>query len=414
MATLQSALAVPALRSVALKAFNRFIVTLKFSEIGPFIGTTSATFVRLWNDLTGEERQTATGTLEYIIMHNADNLTSYVQDVADLSEIPELYLVNKKLMEIRSKWSFTQRSNFLLKRIGSENEVVSLQALKELKGLMTSATSELQAYASGDSFDASVGKLVKVLLSAGAKDGTENHVARNLAFECIGILGALDPDRFETPPEEAPAIVLHNFTDHDESITFALHLIQDLLIAVYRSTNDTKHQEVLAYVIQELLTFCGFTADLIPSGHSSATVTARARERWIRLPKAVHETCGPLLGSSFSVKVRAPVPAVYPIYPSTTSYRDWIRTWTDELISKLKGTEVRRIFSAFPPVIRSGDITVARHLLPHLVLTTVMSGSDEDRTNVKNEMETVLTDQVNLKHNFSENSRLLSAQVSPS
>lgn len=412
MATLQSALETPGLRDVTLEAFSKFVTTLKFGEIGPFVGTTSATFVRLWPEFSPTGRNIAADTLEYIVS-NKDGLKHFVQDVADLSGIPELASVNRQLQANRKDWSFSQRSEYLLVRIGSENDVVALQALRELKVLMAGTAPQLQAFSAGDSFDHSVGTLVKTLLGAAVKDGPENEQIRNVAFECIGILGALDPDRFEMAPADAPFIVTRDFGDHEESIKFALHLIQHLLIGAYRSTNDTKHQEFLAYAIQELLSFCGFTADLLPvSGSSNKPVDIVARRRWNELPKWVLETCGPLLGGSFSFKERtAPHAAEYPIYSNTTSYRDWIRIWANDLISKLKGAEVKRVFRAFPPVLHLEDIAVAQHLLPHLVLNALIAGSDDDRQKVQQEIQTVLTDQVSHTHQLSENSRLLSAQV---
>jgi hypothetical protein len=414
MATLQSALEVPGLRGVTLKAYSSFIESLKFNEIGPFIGSTSATFVRLWPEFTPMERQTATATLNYIIVDNAEDFSRFVQDVADLSGITELNTANRRLLAMRKTWSFEKRSTYLLARIESETDVVVLQALKELKTLMVGTVPQLQAFSAGDSFNESVGRLIKVLFSAAVKDGVDNVQIRGTAFECIGILGALDPDRFEVPPGESPTIVLENFTSHDESINFALHLIQHLLIGAYRSTNDTKHQECLAFAIQELLAFCGFTVDLVLATASTAKpVDSTTRERWNQLPKSVLETCGPLLGGSFQMQEKtSPVAAVYPIYSSTHSYREWIRIWAADLISKVEGASVKRIFSAFPPVLRLEDIAVAQHLLPHLVLNALISGSDDDRAHVKTEMETVLQDQVSPTRQLSDNSRLLTAQVS--
>lgn len=413
MATLQSALEVKGLRGVTISAFKAFIESLKFAEIGPFIGPTTATFVRLWPDFTPEERKVAGKMIDYIVQ-NLDGLSRFVQEIADLSNIPELSNANAALVEIRRGWSFNKKSRYLQERIASENDVVTLQALKELKSLMAGSRPRLQELAAGDSFNKTVGSLVKHLFDAAVRDGPENRQIRNMAFECIGILGALDPDRFELPPANPPFIVLQNFVDHEESIKFALHLIENLLIGAYRSTNDTKHQEFLAYAIQELLSFCGFTADLVlPSSSSKAKVDQATRDRWNSLPKNVLETCGPLLGGSFSFKEKSmPREAEYPIYSSTSSYRDWIRIFANDLILKLQGQAVKRIFGAFPPVLHLEDIAVARHLLPHLVLNALISGTEADRERARIEMETVLTDQVSPTHQLSENSRILSAQVS--
>lgn len=410
MATLQSALEVEGLREVSLNAFDRFFRCFLDRQIGPFIGTISATYIRLWPKLSVKEREVAVATLEFIIVENPDGLKQFVKDIADLSGIIELDKANKRLTILRTGWSYSQRSAHLLIRIGNENDVVSLQALKELKELMTKSTSDLQALASGNSFAADVGDLIKVLFASAVKDGPENEQIRNTAFECIGLLGALDPDRFEMPSAEAPFIVFSNFTNEEESLNFALHLIQNLLIGAYRTTNDTKHQEFLAYAIQELLRVCGFTVDLVLEG---AKPEPSVEARWKRLPPSVLETLSPLLGGSFSfIERTAPHSASYPIYSSTSSYRDWIRIWANDLISKLEKGPVKEIFGAFPPVLHLEDIAVAQHLLPHLVLNSYISGKQAASARIRDEMITVLTDQVSPTHGLSENSRLLSAQVS--
>ncbi|GAA5921352.1 hypothetical protein JCM1841_002451 [Sporobolomyces salmonicolor] len=412
MATLQTALATPGLRTVTLRAFQSFMQSLKFTDIGPFIGPTTAAFVRLWPDLTEGEKAVAAATIDYIVLENGDNLSRYVQDVADLSHIPELSRASRCLQRTRSGWTFENWCGHLLDRITSENDVVMFQALKELKELMEKDAASLQALSSGDSFDTNVGRLVEVLLGAAVKDGPEDKPIRNIACECIGILGAVDPDRFELPPVEQPPIVLENFDDHEESVNFALRLIQDLLVGAYRSTNDTKHQEFLAYAIQELLRFCGFTPSLVLASNSAAPVDPATQARWNALPKTVLEACAPLLSTSFSLGgLQAMPPATFPIYSSTSTYRDWIRSFANELYQKATGSTARQIFDAFSGLLHLEDTVVAQHLLPHLVLNVLICGSDDDRSKVKVEMETVLTDQVSPTHNLPENSRLLAAQT---
>ncbi|KAI5476130.1 phosphatidylinositol 3-/4-kinase [Pseudohyphozyma bogoriensis] len=408
MATLQSALEIQGLRGVTISAFYVFLTTLRFNEIGPFIASTSASLIRLWPEFSPRERAGVVRIFEYIVVENGEALDKYVRDVADLSGIKDLEKADRRLREIRRGWSVGDRSQFLLDRISSENDVVALQALRELKVLMEA--NEMQAFSAGDTFDKSVGPIVQTLLAAAAK---ENEQMRNVAFECIGILGALDPDRFELPPGDPPFIVKRNFDSQEESIEFALHLIQDLLIGAYRSTNDTKHQEFLAFTIQELLRFCGFTEELIQrKDQNQKPADVATLKRWNALPKAVLETCTPLLGGKFTFREALALKAkTYPIYSSTTSYRDWIRTWANDLISKLKGDTVKAIFDAFPPVLHLEDIAVAQHLLPHLVLNALISGDDGDRELVKKEIETVLTDQVTPTHPLSANNRLLSAQT---
>ncbi|GAA5989436.1 hypothetical protein JCM11641_007903 [Rhodosporidiobolus odoratus] len=412
MATLQTALELPGLRLVTLKAFGSFLRSLKFSDIGPFIGPTTASFVRLWSELSEPERGAAKASISYLVVENATNLADHVKDVADLSGIEGLEQANSRLQRARAAWSFDNWCGHLLDRIAGENDVVTLQALRELKVVLERDASNLQALSAGDSFDPFVGRIVAVLLGAAVKDGPENELARNAAFECIGILGALDPDRFDIPPVEQPPIVLENFENHVEAIDFALRLIEDLLVGAYRSTNDTKHQEFLAYAIQELLRFCGFSADLILASTSTVAVDPVALDRWQRLPKTVVEACAPLLSTRFSLGNLKPMPlAQYPVYSSTFSYRDWTRSFANDLLNKVQGAVAQQVFGAFSGLLHLEDTVVAQQLLPHLLLNVLICGSEEDRDKIKQEMETVLTDQVSPTHALSENSRLLSAQT---
>ncbi|GAA6005621.1 hypothetical protein JCM10207_005273 [Rhodosporidiobolus poonsookiae] len=412
MATLQTALELPGLRLVTLNAFGDFLRSLKFSDIGPFIGPTTAAFVRLWPDLTPAERASAKATIDYLVVENADNLTEHNQDVADLSGIEGLEQAAHRLQRTRTSWSFEFWCGHLLERISGENDVVSLQALRELKVLLEKDTASVQKLSAGDTFDSFAGRLVAVLLGAAVKDGPENELIRNTAFDCLGILGALDPDRFELPPVEEPPIVLENFQNYAEAVEFALRLIQDLLVGAYRSTNDTKHQEFLAYAIQELLHFCGFSPDLLLASSTGVSVDPIAMARWSSLPKTVIEACAPLLSTRFSLGNLKPMPAAeYPIYSSTSSYRDWIRTFANDLLGQVSGSMARQVFNAFSGLLHLEDTVVAGQLLPHLLLSVLIRGTESARDNIKREMETVLTDQVSPTHALSDNSRLLSAQT---
>ncbi|WAQ92451.1 hypothetical protein PtA15_16A359 [Puccinia triticina] len=60
-----------------------------------------------------------------------------------------------------------------------------------------------------------------------------------MAFECLGTVGAVDPDRCEISDEKTEMFLVSNFSDHNELHTF------------------------LTYAIQELLRFCRFTPDLV-------------------------------------------------------------------------------------------------------------------------------------------------------
>lgn len=410
MATLQTALEVPGLRLVTLRAFRSFIQSLKFADIGTFIAPTTAAFVRLWPELSLLEREAAAATVKYIVVENGDNLSEYVKDVADFSGIPELRDAQRALRLVRRAWTFESHLDYLLDRVASENEVVALQGLRELQSLLAASTSQLHALAAGDTFDDRLGRLVAVLLAATSRDGTETESHRNVAFECIGIVGAVDPDRFDLPPVEQPPVVVENYLDSSESVQFAIRLIVDLLVGAYQSTNDTRHQELLGYAIQELLRFCNFTEAVVTANVKTAADELN-RNRWLSLPKGVMEACTPLLTTRFSITTQVMDEVAFPIYAGTSSYRDWVRSFANELRKRASGQTAQQIFSPFAGLFHLEDTTTAQYLLPHLVLHVLISGKESDREAIRVEIATILQDQVAPSHDLSENSRLLSAQV---
>ncbi|KAG5220020.1 serine/threonine-protein kinase [Salix suchowensis] len=79
-------------------------------------------------------------------------------------------------------------------------------------------------------FDPLVGQILSTLFSAACRDNEGTEEVHHLAYECIGILGAVDPDRCDIRPSDSRMIMMRNFVDEDESTAFVLHLIGDLLV----------------------------------------------------------------------------------------------------------------------------------------------------------------------------------------
>ncbi|GAA5955223.1 hypothetical protein JCM3765_003250 [Sporobolomyces pararoseus] len=413
MATLQTALSFPGLRMTALEAFKSFMTSGKFSYVGVFLSPVSSSFVHIWPELTDSEKRVAGTILSYIV-ENREGFKKFMHDVADFSHLPELASTSATLRKLRSKWTFEDWTNHLLERIKGENDAVTMEALKELRQYMSTKSEKLHALAFGDTFDPSIGRIVEGLLGAAVKDGPQFAEIRSVANECIGILGAVDPDRFELPPAQDPPVVLENFENHDESIRFALRLIQDLLVGAYRSTNDTKHQEFLAVAIQELLKFCGFSASTVGASAPDSTSNSEKQQIWASLSPTVQQACTPLLSTQFQLeKMSPPSPATFPIYKSEgiSNFRDWVRCFAVELHRKIQGEEARKIFSPFEGLLQLEDSAVPQYLLPHLVLNALICGTDDDRMAIKEEMLHILEDQVSSVHRLPEKSRLLAAQT---
>ncbi|KAF7326051.1 hypothetical protein MKEN_00456000 [Mycena kentingensis (nom. inval.)] len=407
MATFQTMVGIPELAEVTLASWKIFLSTPAPSDIGPHIGPTSAAFVAAWPIFSPASRQLAHDSLAYIVAQEA--LDPYLDEVVDLGGLDELQDIARQLQKRRSSWTLKAQLQKILDRVGSDNLTVTLQSLGELKSFMRKDF--VSRLASGDIFDPLIGQIASTLFSAACREGDGTEPLRLLAYECIGALGAVDPDRFELGAGGATIVMVHDFTNEDETIAFALHLIQDLLVGAFRSTSDIRYQSQLAYCIQELLKFCRFTPALVGTGNHNASISKNVRQRWGSLPKHVVETAAPLLESKFVLEVTPPYALTHPLYPRYGTYREWLQWWTAHLISRASGPVATTIFGVFRQTVRNKDVVVAHHLLPHLVLNVLLSGNGDDAGDIRNELSAVLEDQVDGNSHSSDDKKLLSAQV---
>lgn len=412
MATFQTMIGVAELAEVTLGSWHTFLLTLGPAEVGPHVGPTSAAFVSVWFTFSQLAREWAKKCLELIILNLGEQIGRHMDDVVDLSSVDELGYLHFHLQAIRGTQDPKNRLQRVLERSSSDNITVAIQSMGELKAFLSGDHQDLiQELASGDVFDPLIGKILAAIYSAACRDGDGTEPLRLLAYECVGILGAVDPDRCEVAVDDHRMIVTNNFTDEGESVLFALHLISDLLIGAFRSTSDINYQGHLAYSIQELLQFCQFTPALVLT--SGASVPTKVRNRWNSLPKHVLETVTPLLESRFTLNASTVPKTKHPIYTHQSTYRDWIQLWASHLITKVSSSTAHKIFGVFRSAVRHKDVVVAHHLLPHLVLHILTSGHDDDAQAIRTEILAVLEDQVNPETNATPDKRLLSAQVRP-
>jgi len=411
MASLQSTLGIGELREETLKTWALFVRTLRFADIGPFVGRTTAALVANWKTFTPPEILLAMGIIDDIA-GNAPHLSAYFDEIVGMDNIPELRSSASRLTDYRRTWDLRTQLDKLLERTRSKNAAVATTSMSELRALLRRHQSSISQLSQGDTFDAIIGRMMSSLISASSRDGDCQEL-RDLSHECMGILGALDPDRFVAEPAASGMTIMSNFADQDESIDFAIHLIRDLLVDAFRATNDTKHQNHLAFAIQELLKFCGFTPKVL----QPSLVPLKLRAKWQMLPKDQLETLTPLLESRFSLNDTSIRAFPHPIYPAAPTYREWVQMWTSDLVGRVMRTKAsdratvdsQLIFGVCRGVLRNQDVTVAHHLLPHLVLNVLLTGDHASKDEICQEINTVLQDQVNSLGG--QDKRMLSAQV---
>lgn len=412
MATLQSMLPKSSLGEDTLHTWHTFIKTLTPRDVVQYIGPTSAAFVTTWPTLERPGRDIIKRTFHYLLVDNVGFVNDYLKEFVSLDGVPELDLYAARLRTRENSEAFPEEYlNNLLERVTNDSCTVAELSLWELQQFMGEHQDYFLKCALGDNFDPMISRMITVLWDAIYRDGEGLDLLQSRALDCLGRLGAVDPDRLELSYGDSSFILYRNFGDEEESIRFALYLITDVLLGSYRSTSDIRFQSHLAFAIQELLKFCGFTEALV-SAQSHNTVSSKIRSRWFDLPQPVLEACAPLLGAKYTRNVNISRVYKYPIYPSKATYREWLQDWTASLIDRVSVPSAKSIFDVFRAVVIDKDVGIARCLLPHLVLHLLISGSEEDSQSLEAEISAVLRDQVRVDLNSPTEHRLLCAQVS--
>ncbi|KAI8457555.1 hypothetical protein BY996DRAFT_6900089 [Phakopsora pachyrhizi] len=423
MTTLQASLAIPALRTSTLQTWELFVKVIPLKDLKAFVGQITATLVDSWSQMSAKQMSISLKTLHRIVMKR-QVLGSYAYEIADLSNLTfpqvksesssndEKLLKNIKQEQeaARASTTFISELTNLVGRINSESEVVVRQALKELVKVLETQFDKIKMLISGDSFDPLIGHLIKALIGVSTRCNDASDDLKSLAFQCLGSIGAVDPDRCEIEDESVEMVLTSNFDDVEESINFVVQLIKDQLVGAYRSTHDSKHHNFLTYAIQELLRFCGFTEDLLKP-EKARCLPSSTRTRWNLLPKSVSDSISPLLGSKFKFSFGNVRPCNVPIYNHTSIYSSWLQHWLLRMIPLVENPTASKVFYPFLGVVRNGDTVIAQKLLPHVALHLVISGSKEELENIKLEIVTVLEDQVKRSSSFSPEGRQLVAQT---
>lgn len=419
MATMNTTMQVKELMLPTLHSWHAFITKLEYSVVGPFIGQTAAALLSSWPRFGPNEKKVASRILSYIVMDSMSDLkASLLQDFPNLEELRgDIPAICDKLASIGSSAAKRpeQKLQHILDRAANENSSICGQALAELKIFLNREKDYIQRITTGNTFDPVVGRIVHILFATVARDD-DSESLRDICLENLGILGAVDPDRFKHDKADQTNDLLQDFNDKDEISDFAMHLVRDVLVSAFKATNDTKHQATLAYAIQELLKLAGFSTALLAvngnyTTNAKSVVSLRVKHRFSKFPPEMLGIIAPLLESKYSVLLGDMSVREMPIYRHSSSYKDWVQHWTNHLIVTVTGDHAKPLFGIFRSVIRDHDLGIAQYILPHLVLNILVMGTKEQSWEIRQELVAVLEDQVTPSTDFEPERRLLSAQI---
>jgi len=182
---------------------------------------------------------------------------------------------------------------------------------------------------------------------------------QELCCECLGELGAIDPDRLDLGVSQSAKKMeeISSLSTREECVLFSCRLIETQLVQVLRSSKaDT--QDLASHATQELLNFCGFSQKTFQPQSSSDenfsmptednSSTARKgnmvpSQLWETFSPQVRQIILPLTKSKYSC-VSEPKKAEYPIYPTKSRFSDWIAQWITDLVSRVPKSDSKTVF----------------------------------------------------------------------
>jgi len=400
----QSDMALPTLES-----WLCMVQELRGADLGGIIGPTAAALLAAWPRLDPAERQVAARVLRSAVMERTTDL-SFLDDVPSLDAIADdVPDVAQRIRATRRVWDDEACFRHILERVSNDRAAICVQSLHELRVFLHERRACISSWTTGNVFHELIGRCVRVLMAVATRMELSADVAA-LCLECLGALGAVDPDRLDMPPDEPIFVLLHDFEQSDETIALAQRLLVDLVVPAFRATHDTKHQAGLAYAIQELLKFCQFTPALLDAS-APHIVPEKLRRRWAALPEGILPTLLPLLNSRYVVQSPEPRTRSLPLYMHSTSYRDWIQAWVLALIRAARPGDASTLFGLFESVVRDHDVGIAQALLPHLVLHVLINGSVGQRRMILEELRAVLADQAQPALGYEPERRRMTAQT---
>uniref|UniRef100_T1IWR0 Serine/threonine-protein kinase ATR n=1 Tax=Strigamia maritima TaxID=126957 RepID=T1IWR0_STRMM len=380
MATLRIAIGhkEPALVDLSCTAWLTFLQNIDEISLGPLL---SQIVVPLLPVLETKPKQIAQ-IFNYCIVEKREVMKFYFNDLHLIPDIPELIEVNE-ILKTHRETPKTQEDcrNILLhslKTISHENLEVRINALDKLKHfLRTYKDSIYELVLGSESLDPTISQLVKIMVISCRETNTR---IRSLIGECLGELGAIDPERMELDTRDFTTDMTKICIALGED--FAFYLIQELARA-YLAADGPRIQDCSSFAIQELLKI--YKCKPIDETTNCPTPL------WGKFSQLIQEILEPLLRSKYMEASTNAIEFTVPIYGSddAKTFNDWVCTLCGFLVSKLKGGHAAMVFSACRTIIKH-DFNTAMFILPYALLYALLLTDNAGRDEILQEVLLVL------------------------
>ena len=387
------------------------ITDLSEDEIAPLVDPTFAVLVQHWNSFSPEMQTCAHDMVNHIIKSHPTMIRDIVHTLPSLASIPVMAKFEEDLGRLKAQMDVKHHFQSFSLRCQSENATVVARALEELAEYLAGNQDFLHEAAISEQPDPVLAHLARAILDTCVLFSNTNTQISVLCAKCMGFVGCLDPTRIEAVREKRDILVLSNFVRDDETNNFVIFFLREVLVKAFLAATNSRSQGFLAYAMQELLSISEIKESVRPRSRDGPYDSNY--RRWVSLPESIRTTLLPFTDSKYFVTAGiSQPPCTYPLYEAGMSHGQWLRTFTFDLLKRdLGGRKVQMIFSVLSRIVRFQDVSIPSFLLPFACLNVIVSGSDEERFEIGQELLQVLRqalpEQASLKNNI-----ILCSQVS--
>jgi serine/threonine-protein kinase ATR len=380
---LQSALDMEELQEAAIQAWHIMIVHLT-ENFQTILDLTFAVVVQKWSTFTSEAKSAARAMLEYIIVNNGGVLAARTNKsgVPLLTDVPELKELDDKLKLLEPVRSPFWRLRNLINRSCHENIYIVRQTVIELRSFVLDEQAAIQQGMSNEKNLELIQSMIRSLFNLAFTFNSADSDIPDLCAVCLGLIGAIDQHKIDISPKKDNLIVMNNFDNAEESITFVTELLEKHLVKLFKASTDPNTQGFLAFGLQEYLKFCHL------SKKSEDT-----QGRWKRFSSDSKAILLPHASTRYQAQPAPPASRLTgPIFNQSISYSLWLQKFTYDLMSKAKPGNARQIFNVCRQIVRDKEQYQAIYdfVLPYVALNVTIGGNEDDSQAVLQEIQTIL------------------------
>lgn len=375
-----------------MSAWLTLISVLEGDDVADMVDHTFALVAQHWNGLSSALQTKIHDTISQILKTHSNLIREKLMTIPSLASIPLMSKIGSEIQRLKKDERPDVHLRAFAERLQDENVAIVTQGLRELVPWLGENQGFIHESAVSEQPKTAIAEIMRALLDVCTKYANHGPDVVDLGAQCIGIIGCLDPNRIEMNSSKRQVLVLSNFEKASEVINWVAVMLEDILVPAFKSSTNARDQGFLAYVMQELVRFCGFNE--VAAMRPRPSQAGPASNRWMEMTESVRNTLTPFLSSRYLLNSNSsvqPGKRSYPVFAMGKRHSTWLREWVYDMMWRGKGENAEMVFPILARIIIRHDISIASFLLPYVALNIVLGGTVQEAKDVGVEMLTVLS-----------------------